>query len=1544
MGFVDLVHHAWNAMNDADDKLQNFEGSAVSSIPNIFPKIGAAYTAASNVSIGKVNLGQAVVHAVKETVDPLGQTLAAVAPGASATLHAGVLGAVNGIYSNVIARPISTTAQMGVGKENFGTLLSAHDWNQAWNRSANISPGQATVTWFDNNIGIGPQWAQSDNPFADDLDKDRQQYFQNTWGGKLSSGTLDLLANVAIDPFATAGKSAKAAEIASKAIEPVDRAAALAAARDGTADLSRQGPKFTKAGQDAVRPKVAAARTTDLVNKIAGRDPAKIAAMPEIVQAPNASALATVFAKANADYADNLTERRAAITDILGTAWGDQTSMDNLLTRRAELADQLANLSMPPVQNMTADQLVWEKGGQGSFDLFNDVGSRAIASRATEIKNHMDAMRAVYTQAGQMDLKVGATVPEKIIARNRNQVFKETPVASSTSKTAYLTQGLASRTIRAVSNSSATRLPSHVNVADPNEGYPQVLQYLRAMKNTSPAVKTDLANKFVQAPSVASRIQVVNAMRVRIVKDAAQANGITTAATQKLLDAGESKLAYTRSNLKTRLYTALGNGDNNVSLLDPESDEIQSYEAPLLQSQLESHVPVLDPKLVDSELKKFTGNDWLQKYAGFSPTGAQVVGDAVEAGEAGFARLSGMWKDAALARVAYPLRIQTDSFFRQAAHMETMQFLATRAPFVGSAGKGRRAYLLSAKDSSTLGDMGMQFTKDMRKQQFQAKGKLGKIKALPGMLTPSDPNLSVKNVFKQGDYHAALRAALTHDLGNDSRWNISEGDIDDVLPHILENNGSMADLAGEITDKLLKKRRTGDFYIRHPQDQGWTPDYLRVVNRQIRNSPTARRLMATGGRTDVVAREMSTRGSKLWNEYNKVGKFHGDIEQYVQKVSDQNDYYLPHPEMQAHAAERAVTPEKLAGWFKGEEALAKPMDVHGEGYSLEKQSADKASYDKLRNGWYEFAASAPENVMARAPLFMDAYRKRLSQALTNLDDDQIHTVGVDNIRTNAMRGARKDMAKILFDASDVSNMAHSMRFISPFFAAWEDTMKKWSMLMYDKPQLLSYLQKVSQSANDVGQIPHTNHSLVVDDNGNRVDSNGRVYDSEGNRVDNQKGYESGNQYVFLPKKFTSWLPAGVGQGGIKIRKDSINSIFQGDPWWLPGFGPAIQVPANQIVRQAFPTEADDPIMKYVLPYGTTSDSVQDQLLPKWIKTARNSFGGTQDYANQYAIFLAQATIDERDGGPKVDTDKIAKKTRNFFILKAGLDNASPVSIQPDAKYQFYIDKAHEYKSNPALGANWEDKFFQDFPQYGEMAISLSANNTGIVASNAAMPAIKKYRKDIAADPKMGWMYVGAANSGDFSNGVYDWQLSNSAGQGQNFRSKKDPTQALNELEAARGWDQWNSVNTAISNELKSRGLKSVQQNGAEDLQYAKQQYTAQLAQQNKAWGQDYASAAGGDKVGELLTAATDFMGKHKDVQTRTDMVALQNYMAVRQAVKDTLATRQSTGLASNPDLQYALQAYGEQLSQDNLGFQAMWNRTLQFDNLSDIKAQTNGSS
>jgi hypothetical protein len=403
-------------------------------------------------------------------------------------------------------------------------------------------------------------------------------------------------------------------------------------------------------------------------------------------------------------------------------------------------------------------------------------------------------------------------------------------------------------------------------------------------------------------------------------------------------------------------------------------------------------------------------------------------------------------------------------------------------------------------------------------------------------------------------------------------------------------------------------------------------------------------------------------------------------------------------------------------------------------------------------------------------------------------------------------------------------------------------------------------------------------------------------------------------------------------------------VFQGDPWWLPGAGPLVQVPVNEMVKRGMIKSADSPIVSALLPYGASDNPIQDQFLPSWARNARSAFmQNGQEYQQVRGYLMAQERSRKENGERTTNPtpEEIDNMTRNWFILRAVTSDASPVSMSPSYGAQFYIDQAHIYKqkydaawSQVNGGKTWQDKYFEDFPQYYRMAITMSGNETGIVATPQAMDEASKpgIRRLIRANPQYGWAAVGPANQYGNTPGSAFSQTAYVQEEYAGLRGQSTPEVALAKVEAARGWSQYQGVMTKLNLALESRGLHSFQQKGAEDLADVKKQVEDYLAEKNDSWRQDFLSTDSG-KVVNFLDWAKGAMASDKSLAARPDMQALNKYMAVRQAIQQALSSRPKHSMDNpgNADIKNAWDQINDYLRQGNIGFEQTWNRVLQHD-------------
>lgn len=1432
-------------------------------------------------------------------------------------------------YKYAVSRPLSTALIATDKPIDDPTMYQADTWTRAWEQAEEVSPGQAVV------VNAVNWWNDEDRYSFDGAGAaDREELFHHTWRGRLASGAIDLSLNLFVDPLVIGGKAAKGLEEGISTVGRADVPQALDASTGAArgADVSRQA---AVAGGRLSR---LYARTDDLTFE-------EMINLPEFRDTPDASVLAAMFSDAN--LIDDRAARWAAKRDIYGVALGNPESVARLRIEQSAMAQRMKRF-VTPVEN---------SNGLAAFS-FNDLGIRQVEyfNSPDRLSEVIARQREIEAEIGRLDrltsiqgttARVGRTLGDKFGHGVRTARMQES--------LAYSTPG--GRPVRVVTGALGAHVPGHVNTVDVDQGVDQLGHILGRSAYLSRESKTKYIREFAAAPDRTGRNQVVHRVENALYSAIGEAEGYTPEEIHALYQSTTGVRKTWSNALRSRLYTAASNNESSVSIIDDDG-VVNAFGVPFLRSHFASNLPLTDPKALEALVKADKNTRWLERFARrwhFSGDAATRITDtSVKAADIFDDMASAAmraWKFSALFRLAYPMRIQVDTQLRLVASLGAMQYMLTaRAGAVNSL--ENRAGILRAipggrvmnpeqpaerrryiQDIGRLDDEIVRASSPARRARLTAeREKLARKRdAVPGRVRRGQTEAKA-TIFRQDTetYQGIpIRPAINP---NDTA----------VLSRVLGQDGTTAQLMSDMTAvDTASLRASGGFEVVTGGQKNWDASYLRAVNQQFRNSPTAMRIINTPD-DDAVAAFVRENPDAL-DEWNYVRESFDSIEDWVAYTRHQVDHLMTDNIAQI-LRERPVRPSDVKAEFSD---VASRPPVHGEAYSFSRNSPVAEFMKKWAERWYKFASDGPEAVMGRHPLYNARFREHMRNQIDRTDSEFVDERAIAAMRKNADRMARRDVADTLYDLTKRSNASYAFRHFSPFFAAWEDTMLKWGRLFYENPATGVRFAQGWQAPNAAG--------LVVDDEGNVI-KGGKHYDSVTGEEIKDEALTGEGEYVVLPK----WASPGTSGGTLRLSKGSFNIVFQGEPWWLPGAGPLAQIPANQIVKSAFPEHADSPIAQAILPFGVTNKSIVDQALPSWITKAREAFNastargaGSEQYASVYSMFTAQAwaeyNLDPSKGKP--NAKKIANQTRNWFILRAVTAQASPVSVQPQPKLQLYIDKAHQYRNKYGLGKrdaegnviepSWEDKFFEDFPEYFELSMSLSVNNTGITASVKAHDATKKYRRFIAKDPELGWMFVGADNVGDFHQGVYTWQRGTAIGYGQQetFRGKASPAESIAGIRAEKGWIQYNQAMTWVNLQLEQRGLHSLQQKGAEDLSAAKKQYVEQLSLRNSDWADAYNRSDDG-KVQRMARVALDAMREDRGLASRPDMQAFLRYLQAREWVRGELASRGAAGESSslsnpaNGDLDSAWRIYTQNLVKSNIGFEQMWNRVLNHDDLS----------
>lgn len=1548
----------WDRLGEIWDKTL---GGGAKSVGNLYDQAGQTPTLSSGDVGPVVPLGVAWEAAKQDPNFDKGGFINGLKVGAQTSGLGPAMDIQAGAFSQLVGRPVSTYNNVAnsAGLPSLGQTLNptlggftyrpdrfslteifdADQWSRAWEDSKTISAGQSEM--------IGQGAVPQDVTFArtPEAQAARDTYFRETWAGKLSSGSIDLGLNLVADPTYAALKGLKTIEKAGTILRAGDKTAVVTGLREG---LDAGGPKRIE--KTVLRVDSFLRETDNLPSA------SEIALHPMMSQNPAKGSIATMFDAANKSFPGNTpaaaAARRDAKLDIWLATMGDSQAVARLATRQDELANALERLSTPPAQTRYLDDFTWDDFGY-PVTKANPPAVRVpkeVEAQRSAILSEMRRLDEIAATAGVQN-KVGITALEAATYANR-QVGLRSSVLRGT--------GLGSRPIVLLGGALGNRLEGHITLRDPGAGLNQLDTALRQAPYMTGVERREIMDRWVRAVSDGDRQGVVRAAEAAIVRSTARHYNVPMETAEALIEAGNQTRRGYLGVMKTRLYSAIDANDELVAMVDPERDISVVRSRPIAQSQIEDFHPIVDPRQLDALFKRGLHRRLFEEIGAVVGKGAGVVanqpGSALAASALGrkagtrlysvadplvgltqdaLSRFMRVWKDATLLPrgIAYAARIQTDSQMRLGTHMGVLNYF-------GMLPKTLRVAMMVAKE-----------------------GKLD---------------------LSKGDSEALVKWLMELDFNEDEAGNILRG--------LVSSGGQMADLMSNASQALHQKYMLTDSWgIVKQNDPLWHENYIRAV-RQIRNSPTMQQIIKGMPDDELAAWVMKDpAGRREWTELR--GTWEDNLDGYLQEARAHVNHYLPDATTKKFALvsdakpfeKRDVTEEGIRRWFDGA-GMGRRMEIHGEAYSPVTVSKYSQNVEKFREGLYNLVADAPETVLARVPIFVHEFKREYAAIMNNLTADGaiVSLERADMARKTAARIAKRNVTKILFDSSDTSNLAHHFRLVSPFFAAWEDMMKKWGRLFYNNPQTAVRFQQAWEAPTDAG--------IAEDEYGNEIRSDGsrwlRIKQPDGTykfrKLDpaTEGPLIGERQMVVVPLSFIpKSLRNKVGSPAeFKIDQRSFNILFQGDPPWLPGTGPLVALPTNEYVRRVWPEGETNPIIEYLLPFGTTNDSAVDTVLPAWAKNLKKSgvgpFGTNDDLRKQMGILYKEEYIKYQKGERKTEptVDEVANKARNWYLMRFYLSLTSPVAVTPSQELQFYIDQGKQYQQlygNPQASPEYqkllpeyiekyglknadkylvfehpefmgaEQRFYKDYPEYFDLYQSLSTNETGLKANLATVSKIKEFPKEMSKYSEWSWAIAGPDNAYGldpahaFSNSAYNYQQVTSIQPGgkEKYRSVLDADKALDAAEASKGWVQYQQARTQIDLALEQAGLTSLRSERAAPLKAVLDAYVDQIGRNNPAWLREFGQRDENRAISFLrdMDKATKANPK---LAKEPQMVALREYIAARDQMIGILK-QTGAGLSAqqNEPLAALWDQYVQGLIQKSPGFEQIYARILDQDGL-----------
>lgn len=1494
------------------------------------------------------------------------------------------------VYSKFISQPVSFLAIEGrqLGQAAFGNDADL-DPENAWQAARYTSPGQAA--WM-AGMTNGQLRAHGINPT--DLAGTRtdvDEYFKKG-PQKWVSGITDLAVSWYADPFVLIGKSAAGARKAGyvkptknidfKTFDSTRTAEAIsknvttalkgATPEQATARLIRDVPLFAKNRTNGSGQILA-----DLMVRTGG-DTSQIARLVEW-GAGSPAGLRTL--KTNDQLLNSAMEgitRRVSDLGIEKAALlkiGDNApELAAVEARLQGLADETAIIMDRYAENMKLRSIY---GTVDNLYTRNIVGPAAQRVRQT-VKEGSPRLRF-----SEPALKDPLLNPYRVAAERVGQRAGD-----------LLYNGTIYPIVKLYRGFQDVRPNYYLKLDDP-ESYRHVDAILRDVRSVDSMTRNQLVGQYMKA-SVKDRPIILQNIEHQVVKGMAERAGVTPEVATKLYkDFFQRRGSVSSGNIYTTAQRADGTDINFVRVGGDGSREVV---APLLKSNLAESWVMTDFDRMGKLLNR--SGPALERLLKEDPG----LLDKVARGRIGLNEntreiseaLNSLWKFSQLARPGYMPRAIGDELLGQLAALGPMMMAARITEGGKNVGmkvldrtfRGGYMHSLREADRVTVGYLDgniLEMSTTIEKNENRLRklnDRMGNAKtpAKRKALRRDYDNLmhENRNLTEELTSVRNSRGEVVNRLANSGTRNINisgrtfegalEGTPGAMYKSMLSASTTINNLMGRGSSNMLFRSRSVDWApVTAAMDEGaHTQAWLRDLTHQIRNDEFA--MMRVNGAS--VEKMEAWLGSAEGRMYRQGTARQTQLpEEFARDVAAHVDHYLPEEMLGREEVIRLLNEEKLTGKeLKDSLKISSRPAVHSEQLGLALGNMNTAggrlgaSMDNIMSTFYKVMNELPAQHLSRNPLFAQLYRSHLKTTVANWDKrggaKHLKPDEYKVLEEAARKLALRDTKALVFNMDYEARIAYALRFMAPFFGAQLEAWTRWSRIVADKPQILARAAQAYQAPSRAG--------LTTTFNGDHIDAYGYATNSEtGERYKVDKSDTFVNLPIPEDLKGEMARAMGVDVTNLQIPLNSLNLVLQNEPAFSPGFGPLVQVPANEFVTggKLGPMEYDgqyqygDLVQELgILPFGPSKDSSQ-MLTPVWMQRFFQADDeSSKEYVSNFALIMNMEMWQYENGGreSKPTPKEIQEKARKYTFFTALSSYVAPFKTEYKNPLQFYMDA---YKKIQATGIEDPQKAFLD--KYGEsmwmFTTALTKSNSGMPSTTGSIKIQKRYQDliDSLDDPSLARLIEGGMTGDEFSKTAYVYQLTNEVqtGSGLMGRQKLSPKEMMDRQEADRGWYQFNKAMTGLQAKLFERGLTSFDDDGASDLAKMRAGYISVLSKPeingqenpyyNEQWSKQYLTVDPlrmERKIADLRKIVEDpSLQQAANSGLRTDIGSLAMYIRYRDTVTMALDIRNKRGgsadinAKANEDLRRQMAGYSDALIESDTRFGELHNRFLHSD-------------
>jgi hypothetical protein len=733
---------------------------------------------------------------------------------------------------------------------------------------------------------------------------------------------------------------------------------------------------------------------------------------------------------------------------------------------------------------------------------------------------------------------------------------------------------------------------------------------------------------------------------------------------------------------------------------------------------------------------------------------------------------------------------------------------------------------------------------------------------------------------------------------------------DDSLRTLLQRNKQM------IHSNLQKAASSGSKAaapISYPgTEKLFVESWHKAINHQIMQDEFAVQAVRGASPEQMAKWLTSTAAGRAYRK--RLGIKYDTPERIAQAVWHEVDEYMP---ASSGVRDAALKNEADIDYLTD---LAKtgqyPQYVHSSqlGEALAGSNHAAKAMDGVIDWWYKWAASVPADRFSRHPLFNQLYEGH-ARALAGQELKQgvnLTAADADRLAETARRLALKDTRKLVFDIAHRSDAGAALRFMSPFYAATTEAWQRWARIIADRPQTVGYASLFFNAPIAAG--------WMQDQDGNKVMRDGTVMVPDEKTGKLVKRFVPKNERSIIARVPKFLVKSDIGKalgmdsldnelGSFKVSQDSMNLITQGDPWFNPGTGPVVSIPASLLVKDK-PKQAE--LLRHlgVLPFGPTPGGIgqtfTQQASPAYLRNFLTAFDTSDERYQRIKLQIMQKAAYEHAnlGKPMPSAKDIADRTRNYWLFSAGTSFIQPFATQKQDQYQFFRDQYNALRRKDPLNA--DEEFLKRFDEsYFTFAQATTENEGGVPATMKAVELQKKYANVIAKNPELAALIIGPEGNGPFSPEAYTYQLTTplTPGGAEAQRTRLSADEAMAENQRRLGWAKFTQLNNMLTAQLHSAGFKTFEDEGAENFKrarslipvlYGSPTLPDGVTKNSKyiaEWSKDYYSMDP-MKYERLIPGLTAVAHSGlADNPNRTDLKKLQQYLEIRKVVVTELNRR-----------------------------------------------------